>query len=347
MKHYSLSIAIILLSLFGQSVEAQAQMRTLNHGKNTIVSVRFMPDGKRLVSASFDGTVVLWDVQTGKSIWRVHLDGVRGKDEYTVSDLLAMELSPDGCTIAVSYDRGHVVNNRLQKGEEYRIGLVDVKDGQERKVLAGSTARSLRLAFSPDGRTLASGGPDGTTRLWDVSTAQQTRAIESPRGISALAFSPDGKLLVIGQAAPNSMQVASAPDTILYNVESGEKVRSFRGQDGYVNDAAFSASGGMLAILRQAPYEITLMKTGTWELARSLKSPEVNADRISFSSDGRWLASGEAGNEGGRIFVWETATNVKPRSHALRSGVEAISFSPDGTTLAAGTEDGKVILLRP
>ena len=346
MKRVSIVLMIIVSALASHPAAAQPQWRTLTHGEDTITSVRFLPDGKRLVSADFYGSIILWNVETGKPIWRVNLDGVKGKESYTISYALALEVSPDGCTIAVSYDRGRVVNNRLQKGDEYRIGLLDVEDGREQRVLVGSSARALRLAFSPDGRLLASGGPDGITRLWDVSTGQQVRELGSPRGISALSFSLDGKLLAVGQASPNSTQLVTAPHLLLFNVESGELVQKLRVEGSYVNDASFSPNGELLAVVGQVPYEITLLRTGTWQSVRSLKSPEVSADRISFSSDGRWLASGEAGDEGGRLFVWEVAAKAKPRPYTLRSGVETVSFSPDGTMLAAGTGDGKVMLLR-
>lgn len=341
-----LDVLVILLLLLSHRAEAQSQMRTLVHGKSSITSVRFMPDGEHLVSASFNGTIILWNVRTGKTVWRTDLDGVRDKDEYTISNLLAMELSPDGRSSAVSYDRGRVINNRLQTGDEYRIGLLDAKDGREQKVFTGSTARALRLAFSPNGRLLASGGPDGAIRIWDVNTGQPARIIDLPRGISALAFSPDGRALVIGQAAPTSIQVAGAPHLIFWNVESNEKVQSVRVESNYVIDATFSPDGGLLAVAGQMPAEVTMFNTKTWQVVRSLKNPQVSADKISFSSNGRLFASGEKGNGAGRIFVWEIATKAEPKMHDLPAGVETISFSPDGTTLAAGTEDGKVILLR-
>ena len=344
MKKY-LVVLVILLTLGSQLGVAQSEWKTLIHGEDRLTSVKFLPNGNRLVSADFYGSIILWNLQTEKPIWRVNLDGKRGKDSYTISYALAMEVSPDGHTIAVSYDRGRVVNNRLKKGVDYLIVLLDAKDGREQKVLVGNTARALRLAFSPDGHLLASGGPDGTARLWDVSTGQQVCAIESSNGVGALSFSPDGKLLAVGQAAPNSIQLVTKPHLLLFNVENGKLEKKLSVEGSYVNDASFSPNGKLLAIVGQVPYEITLLSTETWLPVRSLKNSEVNADIVSFSSDGRWFASGEAGKDGGRIFVWETATNAKPRSRALRSGVETISFSPDGTTLAAGTEDGKVILL--
>lgn len=346
MKRYSLVIIFIACALASQRVAAQSQWQALRHGEDRITSVRFLPDGKRLVSSDFYGTIILWNTETGKPIWRVNLDGARDKNSYTISYALAMEVSPDGGTIAVSYDRGRVVNNRLKKGDEYRIGLLDIKDGQERKVLVGSAARALRLAFSPDGQLLASGGPDGVTRLWGLSAGQQVREFESQSGVSALSFSTDGRLLAVGQASPSASQVITAPNLFLFNVDSGELVQELRVKGSYVNDAGFSPKGDLLAVVGQIPYEITLLQTGTWESVRSLTSSGVGADRIGFSADGQRLASAQAGDGGGRIFVWEVATQAEPRSYSLRSGVETISFSPDGTLLAAGTEDGKVMLLR-
>lgn len=341
----ALFITVFVFLLTGNT-EAQSGWRTLKHGEASITSVRFTPDVKGLVSASFNGTVVLWNLETGKQVWRHDFDAGGTGANYTISHVLAMELSPDGGTIAASYTHSYVVNNRLKKGDDDRIALLDTKDGREIRLLVGSTARALRLAFSSDGRLLASGGPDGATRLWEVSTGQQVRAIESPRGISALSFAPDGKLLAIGQASPNSIGLVSAPDLLLFNVDSGELVRKLTVESSYVIDATFSHDGGLFAVAGLMPAEVTLLDPRTWQPVKSLKDQQINTHKISFSPNGRLLASGESWKGNGRIFVWDTETKEKPRSYTLESGVATISFSPDGTILAAGTEDGEVMLVR-
>jgi WD40 repeat protein len=328
------------------STEAQSGWRTLKHGEASITSVRFTPDGKSLVSASFNGTVVLWNLETGKQAWKHDFDIEGTGVNYTISHILAMELSPDGSTIAASYTHSYIVNNRLKKGDDDRIALLDAKDGRELRLLVGSTARALRFAFSGDGRLLASGGPDGTTRLWEVSTGQEVRAIESPRSISALSFAPDGKLLAVGQASPNSIGLVSAPDLLLFNVDSGELVRKLRVQSSYVIDAAFSHDGGLFAVAGLMPAEVMLLDPRTWQPVKSLKDQQMNTHKISFSPNGRLLAAGEAWKGNGRISVWDTETKENPRSYTLQSGVATISFSPDGTTLAAGTEDGQLMLVQ-
>ncbi len=342
----ALFLSLSFLFLSTGSTEAESAWRTLKHGEASITSVRFTPDGKSLVSASFNGTVVLWNPETGKQVWKRDFDAGGTEANYTISHVLAMEVSPDGNTIAASYTHSYVVNNRLKKGDENRITILDAKDGRELRMLAGSTARALRLAFSADGRLLASGGPDGVTRLWDVETSQQVRTIESPRGISALSFAPDGKLLAVGQASPNSVRLVSAPDLFLFNVDSGELVRKLEVESSYVIDAAFSHDGRLFAVAGLMPAEVTLLDPKTWQPVKSFKEQQINTHKITLSPAGRLLASGESWNGNGRIFVWDTETKEKPRSYKLESGVETVSFSVDGTILAAGTEDGKVMLLR-
>ncbi len=91
---------------------------------------------------------------------------------------------PDGKTLA--YNNGSIAK------------LWDLASGQERASLRGHTADIGYLAFSPDGKTLATGALDGTVKLWDVTTGQQTARKPYGSTVACITFSPDGKALVVG-----------------------------------------------------------------------------------------------------------------------------------------------------
>lgn len=326
---------------------SETQTQKLQHGTSIIVSVRFTLDGKRHVSASSDGTVIMWDAQTGRRVWEVDLDdGAKTKESHTTSQILDMDLSPDGNTVAVAYDRSRVVGNRLEGKSEYRIGLLDARDGRERQALTGHTAMISGLAFSSNGQQLASVSNDQTARLWNVSTGQQVLSINLKERGSAVALSPDGKFLAIA-IEPPAYLTPPEPMIELYDVQSGKLVRGFPRRKRNVSDLAFTPDGRMLAI---ASSDLSGAQTDLWELnaqqpTRTLTDHEKGITSIAFSPDGRLLASGELRNGRGIVVVRDLLTNGQPRTYKLDAGVSALDFSPDGTRLAVGTDKGQIALL--
>src|SRR5713101_4871277 len=164
-----LGIIIFLATLLhnGSVSTSSTRRLELQHGKTTIVSVRFTRDGRRLVSASLDGTVAMWDSQSRKLIWKVDLDD---RSKTTISEISGMDFALGTGTVAVSYSRGRVVGNTLHGKDEFRIGLLDSLSGREGKVLTGHADQTGRIAFSPNGEFLLSESADKSARLWNVQS---------------------------------------------------------------------------------------------------------------------------------------------------------------------------------
>ena len=141
-----------------------------------VLGVAFSPDGKTLASASRDTTIKLWDVQTGKgrATLKGHTAGFAGGIQSGWQD---PGLGKRGQTIK----------------------LWDVATGKEQATLNGNTGTVASVAFSPDGKTLASGSIDKTIKLWDVATGKELATLKGHTDVVwSVAFSPDGKTLASG-----------------------------------------------------------------------------------------------------------------------------------------------------
>src|SRR5262249_35673740 len=129
-----------------------AEKASLDGHTDSVFGVSFSPDGKRLVSASTDTTVRLWDVEQSKEV-RTFQSAEKREEERPA--ILAATYAPSGKVLALG-------------GEDHTVQLRDAVSGSLLATLAGHEDPVTCLSFSPDGKTLATGSPDTMVRLWDV-----------------------------------------------------------------------------------------------------------------------------------------------------------------------------------
>ncbi len=192
--------------------------RSLAGHQSIVPCIEFLPDGKKVLSCSSDGTLILWDLEVGTPLY--HLDG-RPRQE----GVWAVAISPDGSTALSDTGDGTMILWDMQTGEEIRTF-------RSTDPLTASGASGI--AYLPDGSTALSAAKDGNIIEWDLETGEEIRLIGNHASLrTRIVITPDGKL---------ALSAGMDGRLMLWDLESGQLVRSSAGH-GIIFDVTLSDDG--------------------------------------------------------------------------------------------------------
>ncbi|CAE6346739.1 unnamed protein product [Rhizoctonia solani] len=330
-----------------------------------IMSLKFFPDGKRIITGSHAGDICIWNVEDGALSFS-HLEGQSGT-------IASIAFSPDGNRIAI----GHGTQNRHDV--YYWNSLENLSTGN----LLGRHDEDVQcVVFSSDGARVVSCSDDGTIKVWGALhsfTGDGSRWKGPNESVDSVAFSPDGSCIAVG-SRPGIYVFDAHDGTLLLGpfVGHNRDIRSLA----FSSDRKYIASGGeggticlwdattgtlLSGPLEAHPYSVSvefspdgkrlISASGLldctiriWHIRGHSLTPTdlvINHSNpincLSFSPNGEWIA---AGSSDGTVCVWDSQTlslAVGPfRAHWQTNHIYSIAFSPDSRLIASGCHDNIV-----
>lgn len=245
--------------------------KQLGEGDEAGVMVDLSADGATAAEVTGTGSVRLWDVASSEKRFVPASGG----------PITALALSPDGHTVAI--------------GRAEKIQLLNAATREQLRMLEGHRANIKYLAFSTDGRALATAGEDGTIQTWDLANGQVTKTMSLGGKITALRFAPANRILA---SASEDGSVS------LWDLQTGALSLQLKKHSRAVNAIAFSPDGNLMATGGD-DRTVIIWEAATGKARRTLRGQDLTVTSLAFSPDGTLLASG-GGNAA--VVLWDVRT---------------------------------------
>ncbi len=257
--------------------ETGKEKLSLGELKNAgLFRIGFSPDGRYLAitfrkQIQEGDAIELWDVQKGELVRKIAMDYGRVAPFFT--------FAPDGKTIAVVYGGPPT---KFEGG----VRLWDTQTGEMKQYLTGHRSLVIRVAFSPNGKFLATGGDqhDKQSRLWDLKTGKESLVIDTEATVLALVFSPDGRTIATGLGDGR---------VVLWDVATGKAERTLEGAAASASGLHFSPDARLLAGYVEVEKdgkrtgEVRLWTARDGKLIQSW--PDAAGFSLAYTPDGRSL----------------------------------------------------------
>jgi WD40 repeat protein len=287
-----------------------AEVKAIQHGTDpnsptSIMGAVLNGDGTRLATSTQEQIIRFWDVDASKELWSVNVQGY-------ANDLT---ISRDGSTLAAN----------CHEEEGIKLRLFETATGKEIQKITRPANDVAALAFSPDGKTLASGGIGHTLQLWDIASG---KPVEGPPGhpgsMTTIAVAPDGRLLATCSDRD--------PNIRIWDTATGREVRRLEGQKTGVDEVTISPDGKLLASAVRGG-QVFLWEVATGRLVHKLGDDDAElGPYLRFSDDSKTLAIGGDGNS---VELWDCTTGKQTREMpAPTNGLASMLTFHDGRLLA-------------
>jgi len=320
------------------------EIRAIELHQDVVNRISWSPSGKRLATASHDGTVALWDRSNGRVNTRLKSSGGRvwtvswspGETRLATVDDAGLGIwdsdsgdfirtistpqkpqcarfGPNHDILAIGTDHGEIV-------------LLHLGDLEASRILLGHQSAVETLAWSPDERLLASGDRDGIVYIWDVDAGAPLRALRDHKDmVRTVVWSRDGNTLATG-ANDCTVRLYSSQGIELRVLESHKKG---------ISDLSFSSSDVLLAS-RSWDNTIQIWRCDTWDLISTLavRVSPISLSGMSFHPDDQMLAAHD--DTKGRLLLWEVAL-----PNASSEGGSSFHYKNAKIVLAGDTGVGK------
>ncbi|MGE0007683.1 MAG: caspase family protein [Parvibaculaceae bacterium] len=322
-----------------RATEAEpALVPTIGH-RSTVRAVAYSPDDDRVLTGGSDGTMKLWDVETGRLIrtFPAHLD-----------DVTSLAFFADGSRV-------------LSGSGDKTVKVWDVKSGQLLHTFDDHRSVVTSVAVSRDGTLIASGSVEGTVRLWSAVTWKPVHTLtEHKCWVNAVAFSPDGRRVISGGGSryTDVLELCDDNNLRVWDVATGSLLHTL-GHACHVNAVAFSNNGKLIVSGSGndsnetcADNSLKIWDASSGEILRTIETGYTNkVTSVAFSKDDTRIASGGehkhdlwVGLDNG-VKLWDATTGRLIRTFEGTRGksqrpssmekVPAVALSHDGARLVA------------
>jgi WD40 repeat protein len=337
-------------------------LHTLKGHNGIVFFVAFSPDGALLASTGHDGKCRIWSTQTADSVHVIEQSGNRcsvfspdgrylascgfsATDQGVVRvwqvgndwpEILVQRVHTGPTTeLSISPDGRYLALNNTHRG---MVHVWEIDTARERLLLRAHPS-AMSVTFSPDGRTLITGGNDRAVKFWDL-TREPPFILQQDGGyVSGLAFSPDSKQLAMAGGFSAAGPGRGAKVGQIWDVADSHHLRLSRllkGHNEWLTCVAYRSDGTQIATADRAGV-LRVWDAASGKNVLTIEGRKGELASVAFSPDGKSLAAGDAG---GLVSLWDAHTGRQIQIFKGHEGrINQVVFSRDGSMVASASDD--------